>query len=443
MTKTQRRGILARVLGSIAGILVIALIAGYWYARPLLLTGTGYAAHNACALHFIAERNHPETDLPPNPLVPLLRTSIDEEAGTARTTVLGLLAGQTAWYTDGFGCTIAARAPALPTATPVSDSNPIARAAAPTHLDPEIEVALEAAFADGLGTRAIVVVKDGELIAERYAEGFDASTPQLGWSMAKSFTSLLVGAMVEAEGIDITETDLRPEWAGEDRSGITMEHLLRMTSGLQWDETYDLGTEITRMLYLDPDMGSFAAGQPLAHGVNTYNEYSSGSTNIACDTLLALTGSDANLPRRMLFEPLGLSTAVLEPDGAGTPVCSSYLWASPRDWAALGQFVLDDGVADGSRILPEGWMRQSVTPTDVAEMDDANYGMSWWLNQRADGSLEVPDMPADTYWAQGHDGQRLYVVPSERLVIVRLGFSPDLGAGIGTHEFVAAVAGVD
>lgn len=422
---------------------MIALIAGYWYARPLLLTGTGYGAHNACALHFIAERTSPETDLPPNPLVPLLRTSIDEEAGSARTAVLGLLAAQTAWYTDGFGCTVSGQAPELPAAAPVTGSNPIAEAPSPTSSSAEIEAALDTAFADGLGTRAIVVVKEGDVIAERYADGFDANTPQLGWSMAKSFASLLVGAMVEAEGIDITETDLRPEWAGEDRSEITLEHLLRMTSGLQWDETYDLGTEITRMLYLDPDMGSFAAAQPLAHGVNTYNEYSSGSTNIACDTLLTLTDSDANLPRTMLLEPLGMSTAVLEPDGAGIPVCSSYLWASPRDWAMLGQFALDDGVVDGVRILPEGWMSQSVTPTDVAEMDDANYGMSWWLNQRADGSLEVPDMPADTYWAQGHDGQRLYVIPSEDLVIARLGFSPDLGAGIGTHEFVAAVAGMD
>lgn len=440
MTQRRRGRILGKVLLGFVGLVVVALVAGYWYARPLLLTGTGYAAHNACALHFISDRDAPETDLPPNPLVPLLRTSIDDGAATARTTILGVLAGQTAWYTDGFGCTISAESPVnLPPAHPVSASNPIAEAPAPTNVPPAVDTALDAAFADGLGTRGIVVVKNGELVAERYADGFGPDTPQLGWSMAKSVTSLLVGRMVEREGLDITAADLRPEWAHDERGVITFEHLLRMTSGLEWDETYDLGTAITEMLYTAPDMGDFAADQKLAHPVNTYNQYSSGSTNIVCDTLLALTSSDANLPRTELFGPLGLTSAVLEADAAGTPVCSSYLWATPRDWAAIGQFALDDGVVDGERLLPEGWMAASVTPTDVAEMEDANYGLSWWLNARADGGLEVPGLPSDAYWASGHDGQRLYIVPSEGLVVVRLGFSPDVGAGIGTNELVASV----
>lgn len=437
MTQTKRATLRNRILLGIVGVLVVALVAGYWYMRPLLMTGTGYAAHNACALHFISDRDDHETDLPPNPIVPVLRATIDEDAGTARASILGILAGQTAYYTPGFGCTIGKKSPELPAAHEVSWSNPIAEAPAPASVDPAITEALEATFANAPGTRAIVVLKDGELLAERYADGFTKDTPQLGWSMAKSVTNLLIGRIVERDGLDITAGSLRPEWEGDDRSKITLEHLLRMTPGLQWDETYDLGTPITEMLYTADDMGDFAASQPLSHGVNEYHQYSSGSTNIACDVLLDHLGADANLPRTEIFEKLGLSTAVLEPDAAGVPVCSSYMWASARDWAAVGQFALDDGVVNGKRLLPAGWIAESVVPTDVAEMEDQNYGMSWWLNARADGTLEVPDLPADTYWASGHDGQRIYVVPSEGIVMVRLGFSPD--GGILTNELLTSV----
>ena len=197
-----------------------------------------------------------------------------------------------------------------------------------------------------------------------------------------------------------------------------------MRSGLEWDETYDLGTPITQMLYLRSDMAGFAAAQPLGHGIGEFQQYSSGSTNILCSVLLERAGGDAGLVDDLLFAPLGLSSAVWETDGTGTPVCSSYLWATPRDWAALGQFALADGVWEGERLLPEDWMTQSTTNVGAAESDADAYGMSWWLNQRADGTLRYPTLPSDAYWMSGHDGQRVYVVPSADLVVVRMGFSP-------------------
>lgn len=436
----RRRGrIVGRVVLGLVVLLVVAVVAGYLYIRPLLLTGTGYAAHNACALRFVAGRDHPETDLPPNPLVPYLRTTIDDSEGSAVTTVLGFLAGQKAWYTEGLGCTIASKRPELPEAARIDGSNAVADAPAPASAPPAVAQALDEAFADGLGTRGVVVVKDGKLVAERYADGFDASTPQLGWSMAKSVTNLLAGELVHDGVVRLSDKDLRPEWQGDDRRQIALEDLMRMRSGLAWDETYDLGTAITEMLYLAPDMGAFAASQPLAHPVGTVEQYSSGSTNIVCDILLDRAGADANLPRTGLLGRIGAKSAVWEPDASGTPVCSSYLWATPRDWAAIGQFALDDGVVAGERLLPEGWLAQSVAPTDVATMEDQNFGLGWWTNLRADGTLTAPALPADAYWASGHDGQRLYVVPSEGLVVARLGFSPGLGDGIGTDELVAAL----
>ena len=137
------------------------------------------------------------------------------------------------------------------------------------------------------------------------------------------------------------------------------------------------------------------------------------------------TGLGADLPRQTLLEPLGLSSAVFEPDAAGTPVCSSYLWATPRDWAAIGQFALQNGEWNGEQLLPDDWMSQSLTVTDVEETDDPGYGMGWRVNALPDGSLRWPNLPEDTFYASGHDGQKVIVVPSEGLVVARLGFTPE------------------
>lgn len=437
-----RRRVWVRIVVGVLVVAVVAGTAGYWYIRPLLRTGTGYAAHNACALATIAGRPV-DADLPPNPLVPYLR--IGPDAGGYRASVLGVLAGQRAWPVDGFGCTLAAGRPSFGAATPVSAAaNPLAGQPVPRS-DPKLDAALADAFGDELddagrrrlGTRAVVVVRDGRIVAERYAPGFTAQTPQLGWSMAKSVTSLLTGVLVAQGRVALSDDRLRPEWT-DDRDRITVEDLLRMRSGLAWDETYDLGTTITAMLYDQPDMASFVASQPLVHPIGSTQQYSSGSTNLLCGVLRERTGRGADLPRTELLAPLGLSSAVWEADATGTPVCSSYLWATPRDWAAVGQFALDDGVWNGRRLLPEGWMRRTITTITPPSAEDPNYAAGWWTNLTASGSLVDEGLPRDAYWASGHDGQRLYVVPSESLVVVRLGFSPD-AEDIRTEELVADV----
>ena len=419
----------------VAAVLVLVLIAAFAgvlrWQQPILLTGTGYAAHNACAVTGVAEREHPETDLPPNPLVPYLQVS---GAGDPTTTgsLFGALARQRAWFAEGFGCTLAGERPELGEASAIdADGNPFADAATPEP-SPAVDAAVARAFGDELsaadaeqlGTRGVVVVKDGELVAERYADGFDATIPQLGWSMSKSVADLLTGVLVKRGLVSLDDDHLRSEWTDE-RADITVEQLLRMTSGIEWDETYDLGTPITRMLYLEEDMGAYVASLPLVHEPGTVQLYSSGSTNVLCSVLTERTGLGADLPRQELLGPLGLSSAIFEPDAAGTPVCSSYLWATPRDWAAIGQFALQDGEWNGEQLLPEDWMAQSLTVTDVEETDDPGYGMGWRVNVLPDGSLRWPELPEDTFYASGHDGQKLIVVPSEDLVVVRLGFTPE------------------
>ena len=441
----MRRGgrLWLRVLGGLVALAMIGVLGAYWWARPLLRTGTGYAAHNACALDTIAHRGPLTADLPPNPLVPYLRVGPDP--GSYRATVLGVLAGQNAWGVDGFGCTLAENRPNLGSASWIDASaNKLSMQPTPAP-EEQMTAALARAFGDDLdtdarerlGTRGVVVVWKGRIVAERYASGFTKSTPQLGWSMSKSVTSLVLGRLVQRGKVALTDDHLRPEWTDE-RASITVQDLLRMRSGLAWDETYDLGTPITEMLYNQPDMAAFVAGRKLAHPVGTVQQYSSGSTTLLCSVLNSKVNLGADLPRRELLAQLGVSSAVWEADAVGTPVCSSYLWATARDWAAIGQFALVDGVWNGKRLLPQGWLRETTTTLPIANREDPNYAGGWWTNLTPEGSLVAPNLPRDAYWASGHDGQRMFVVPSKKLVVVRLGFSPSAD-DLRTEALVADV----
>jgi CubicO group peptidase (beta-lactamase class C family) len=434
---TRRRRLLIGLLVLLL-VVVTAVVAVYWWQRPLLLTGTGYAAHNDCAVRHVAGRSDPDSDLPPNPLVPHLSTSEPDDT-RVDASLRGLLAGQTAWHTDGFGCTLADDRPDLPTPTEVTEGHrwTDAPVAEPAAAGQEVERAIGLAFGDDLaeqerdelGTRAVVVLHEGRLLAERYADGFDEDTPQLGWSLAKSVTNLMVGRLVGRGDLSLDDDRLREEWTDE-RADITVDDLVRMTSGLGWDETYELGTPITRMLYLEPDMAAYVASQPAQHEPGTYQEYSSGSTNLLCDVIAEKAGARgadrADLPRRLVFEPLGLTSAVMEPDASGNPVCSSYMWATPRDWAVVGQLALQQGRWGGEQLLPSGWMRQSTAHREVEQSEEEGHAGGWWVNREHDGTIVDGVLPEDAYEAKGHDGQRIVVVPSADLVVVRLGFTPEL-----------------
>lgn len=438
-TVTRRRIALLSLLVVIVVVAAALVVVGVIY-RPMLRTGTGYAAHNACAMHFVAgRRDDLETDLPPNPLVPLLRTEVDPSAGWASSSVLGVGFRQYAWASE-HGCAVGdARAEGSQYTSLIRDPER-AEEGSPEGIElpsvedapAEVDAALDAAAAQE-GTRGLVVVHDGRIIGERYGDGFGPDTRQLGWSVGKSAASTLVGrAQLEFPDADLDRagTGLRPEWTDE-RAQISLDNLLRMTSGLEWDEEYDLGTPITQMLFDEPDMAAFAAAQPLAHEPGTYRQYSSGTTNLICDLLHERTGLGPEMAEELLFQPLGMRSAVLEADASGRSVCSSYLWATPRDFARFGQFALDDGVVNGERLLPEGWMDYSTTVIPAGGEPEP-YGAQWWVNVSGDGTPPRMDMPEDAYWASGHDGQYVVVVPSADLVVVRTGFTP--GASMSSLE---------
>ena len=415
---------------------VAALMGGaVWYLGPIAPIATGYAAKTVCSGHLVADRGVEDVlgDLPDNPLVPFLRVDVDDPTAVTAT-LLGAW-GSTAYRTEGLGCTLAEDRPAFTALDPLPPPEPgqpwpqgsgPAQAASGINAA-EMDAAINLAFVEDdpsgrvRNTRAVVVIKDGRLVAERYAPGFGPDTPLLGWSMAKSVANAMVGRLVADGTMSTDDHDLRPLWAGDERRSITVEHLLSMTDGLAFDEVYDPDTDATRMLFRPGDAGGYAAEQPLEAEPGARWSYSSGTSNILCDVAQDAAGAGPELARSLVFEPLGMSTAVMEPDASGGLVCSSYLYATARDWARFGQWYLQDGVWEGERLLPEGWVERSTTPVDLPT--DNPYGWQWWLNTGPDGERRMPSVPSDAYWASGNEGQQVVIVASEDLVVVRLGFS--------------------
>jgi CubicO group peptidase (beta-lactamase class C family) len=425
-----------KVLLGVVVVVVLLIVGVVWYLGPIAPIATGYAAKLVCSGHFVAERDvdDVQSDLPDNPLVPLLRVSTDADDGTARASLLGGWP-TTAFHTPGLGCTLADERPAFDAPDGVEQDDPDAPwpagdgpAELPDDVDGDrLDTAIEIAFLEDdpeqrrRNTRAVVVVKDGQLVAERYGEGFDADTPLLGWSMTKSVASAMVGRLVGTGALGLDDDRLSARWDDDERAEITVEHLLHMTDGLEFDEVYDPNTDATNMLFTPRDTGDFAADKPLLHPPGTTWAYSSGTTNILCDVAHQASGLGPEMAHELVFEPLGMTSAVLEPDVSGGLVCSAHLYATARDWARFGQWFLQDGEWEGERLLPDDWVEYSATAVDVPS--DNPYGAQWWLNEGPDGELRMPGVPADAYWASGNEGQQVVVIPSEQLVVVRLGFS--------------------
>jgi CubicO group peptidase (beta-lactamase class C family) len=299
----------------------------------------------------------------------------------------------------------------------------------------KLEQALDRHFSEpGPGkkkaTRAVLVVHEGNLVAERYAPGFHAEMPLLGWSMAKSVTNALIGILVQQGKLNIHDPAPVPEWSEprDPRRRITVDQLLRMSSGLKFDETYKLLHGVTRMLYRSPDFAAFAAAQPLEIEPDRKWYYSSGTANILARIVRQAAESSGESPLifmgRHLFDKIGMTSAVFETDSSGTFVGSSYLFATPRDWARFGLLYLQDGQWNGERLLPEGWVRYSTTPTPPAPQ--GKYGAHFWLNAGAPGSpgnRPWPRIPGDAFSADGYQGQRVVIIPSRKLVVVRFGLT--------------------
>jgi CubicO group peptidase (beta-lactamase class C family) len=439
--------------------LLALLVAGGLGARWLWVAtqvGAGFAAKVTCSLVFVSGQGVQRVldDYVAYELAPAGALFNAEVSGReVVATALGVPRARAA-FRPGLGCTQlhggagAASLPgaevAPPSRAPLDPSVPwpLGSAALPEPAPGPIEAAIDRAFAepDPEGeyrrqTTAVVVARDGRLVAERYAPGYGPATPMLSWSMAKSVTAALVGLAAEEGRLALHAPAPVREWsdAEDPRRAITLDHLMRMSSGLRFDERYRATTDASVMLFTGPDTGEFAARKPLDAPPDAVWSYSSGTSNLVSRMLRDVFGGDLGAmlrwARERLFDPAGLTSAFLEPDASGTFIGSSFAFMTARDWARFGELHRRDGEWFGRRILREGWVRYVTTPTPAAPR--GGYGAHWWLNAGAPddpADRPWPELPADTYAARGHSGQYVVVVPSSRLVVVRLGLSvPDQG----------------
>lgn len=418
------------IIRVVVAFLAAAVIAGCIYLNTLMPIITGYAAKNLASAVFVSGRQQADVEaLDLNfSFIKYTRNKVDLENKTV--TSRFLWASSKAAYREGYGVTLLRGRHKAKKAF-LSEEYPLP--ADPGYADylaagDSAEIAaLEPIAAELIDNQsykgtpfAFVVLHKGGVVAEHYGHGITAGTQLLSWSMGKSFTNALVGIMVKDGMLDINAPMDIPEWKRDGRKDITLNNLMQMQSGLEWNENYGNRSDVNLMLHRELDMGLYAQKKPLEYEPGSHWYYSSGSTNIVMRYLRGKFSSDESFLayiRERLFAPLAISNPHFEPDMSGTPVGSSYLYVTARDYARFGQMFLEDGCVGEKRILPEGWVDYTVTP---ASDSNGGYGAYFWLNRNA----SLKDAPADTYSCQGHDGQEIYIIPSEDLVVVILGYSP-------------------
>ena len=417
-----------KILRYLGVLLLVAVIGGCLYLNSLMPIITGYAAKNLASAVFISGRDAEDVEaLDLNfSFIRFNRNTVDYENKTVTSRFLWGKA--TAVYRDGYGVTLLRGDEAdelrqqcspLPQETTPSAPIPMGDSSLRANLEPIAKALVDDRSYNG-HPFAFVVLHQGELVAERYDEGIHADMKLLSWSMAKSFTNAIAGLMVGDNMVDIDAPMDIPEWQNDDRKNITLSNLLQMQSGLEWNEDYGARSDVNLMLHSEKDMGLFALSKPLEHEPGTHWYYSSGTTNIVMRYLCGKFDSDEaflNFIQTRLFAPLGIRNAVFEQDMSGTPIGSSYLYITAKDFARFGQLYLDEGCVDSLRVLPEGWVDYTVTPASDSK---GGYGAFFWLNK----GKELPDVPEDMYYCKGHDGQRIFIIPSKELVVVILGYSP-------------------
>lgn len=452
----------------LSAVLIVATVTACTTWRPdrALRVATGVAAHDLCTDTFVSGLDPQTTfaeSLQPRQGFNLVGWSlgyeVDMKQREVRTSLAGVL-GSRAAYREGLGCALVPTDGELPAAVAPNRAAiaplmpPIAGPAVVVPGDTRLRHVLDAAFTEAAQppfehTKAVVVLRDGQVIAERYALGYGVDTPILGFSISKSVINALLGILVRQGKLDITAPAPIAAWQGanDPRRAVTVEQLMRMTSGLDLDETGSGFDPSNQMFYggVD-DMAAFAQRAKLKAPPGTRWFYSSAGVHLLARIVRDKAGGTGDAVQRFafdeLFGPLGMQHVTMETDATGTPIGAHYMLASARDWARFGQFYLDDGVVAGRRILPEGWVKMSTTPTL-----ETDYGAGWWPNRtlnpngarlsKFDMPL-LPRLPADAFYALGNLGQCLAVIPSERLVIVRLARSH--GKDFGAHSFEALVA---
>lgn len=399
--------------------------------------GTGLAAMLACSARYVSgiEPEQNKQDLITySPVLEPIEIIYDDAAMRVEADFLGIHT-TAAQHREGLGC-----------ALEIGDTSPLDAAKIPNDAKPpkalwplggmveapivsvqeKLEEILMEDNAAGLQTRALLAVKGGRIVGEVYAEGFDASSKLIGWSMSKSFNAIMLGNMEMRGVIDPAKKPLFEAWEDDERADISVDDMLHMASGLDLSEVYAPGTAVTNMLFTAHSSTEVGLSVGMANRPGTRYDYSSGTSNLLSRLVFDAAGGTIDKSLKNLHEyfvrPMGLTDFVLETDPSGLFLGSSFMMASARDWARMGQLMLNKGELNGHRIVSEGWVVRALTPNHTE--NKKAYGYQFWLN-RGDKTPRWPDLPTDAYAALGSREQVTMSIPSKDMVIVRLGWAMD------------------
>ena len=421
--------IVKRLLLLTVAILLLTLIINY----PKLNILAGYSAKNTASSVFLGERSLSFTDTTDNNFSPvnLATNAIDKEKKTANSSVFGLLTRKSI-IREGLGSvlTLDKKDEKSNYKTPkrrktVNDTIPYPYGNG-SHKDSVFESIdykkLNETVNSIFGirkTRAVLVLYKGQIIAEKYSEGFTKNSRILGWSMTKSIMSTVFGILEHQQKINIQDKAPVESWQNDARKEITIHNLLQMNSGLEWDENYDEISDATKMLFLERDMTKVQEEKPLIGKPNETWNYSSGTSNLLSGILRDQFNnhqSYLDFWYTNLIDKIGMNSMILESDLAGNYVASSYAWATARDWGKFGLLYLHNGAWNGEELFTKEWVDYVTTPTPTS---NGSYGAQFWLNTEK----QLKDVSQNMYFADGYQGQRVYILPDEDLVIVRFGLS--------------------
>lgn len=438
MTDQGKSGKGRKIILGVLVFLLLVITGGAIYLSTLLPIITGYAAKNMGSAVFVQGRAPEEADSIDLNFSFIKFTKSKIDLADSSVTSSFLWGRSKAVYRENFGVTLLRRTreddlkkvhfPEIPApcfskdtvAWPLGDILPDTATGINKETLSVIARNLVRENSYGGNPFAFMVLHKGVPVAEEYDPQFDKNTPFLSWSMAKSVMNGLVGVLVKENGFDIYKPTGLEEWKDDERSKITLNDLMRMQSGLKWNEDYGSRSDVNIMLFCRKDMAEYVRDQEPEFPAGGQWKYSSGSSNVVSYIIRRYLKNDSlyyTFPYTHLFYRIGITDAVLESDPSGTFIGSSYLYATARDYARFALLYMQDGVFNGERILPEGWVKYSIEETKPS---NGEYGSLFWLY----GEGDVPSAPKDMYSCEGHDGQRIFIMPSKELIVVVLGYSP-------------------
>jgi CubicO group peptidase (beta-lactamase class C family) len=422
-----------KIFKRILVVLLVIIIAAVIYNYRKLNIIAGYSAKSTASSVFVADRtleftNNTDTNFSP---INLADDTVNTDEKSATSSAFGLLTRK-AFIREGLGSVLAlddedvTKKYLVPkranpdNSTPFPYGNAAQKDTVFSNVNySKLEETLNVLFDSVNQTRAAVVIYKNQIIAERYSDGFTKDSKLLGWSMTKSIVSTLFGVLEHQKKLNVFDKSLFDEWKNDERKEITIHNLLQMNSGLEWDEDYNSISDVSKMLFLERDMTKSQIDKPLVGKPNESWNYSSGTTNLLSGILrnqFKTHQEYLDFWYEELIDKIGMNSMVLEADLAGNYVGSSYAWATARDWSKLGLLYLNNGIWNGEELFSKEWVKYATKATPTS---NGVYGAQIWLN----AGKTYPNVPQNMFSFNGYQGQYVFVLPDEDLVIVRMGLT--------------------